>query len=75
MLYNYVNFIVATDNKGGIGKEGQFPWILLEDLKYFQQITKDHFVVMGSKTYFSFPEKYTSDIVFVVVLLFFEWII
>jgi thymidylate synthase len=58
MIHNYVNFIVATDNKGGIGKNGLLPWNISEELKYFQRITKGHIVVMGSKTYFSIPEKY-----------------
>ena len=35
MLYNYVNFIVATDNKGGIGKDGILPWNIKEDIKIF----------------------------------------
>lgn len=57
MLYNYVNFIVATDNKGGIGKDGILPWNIKEELKYFKNITDGHIVVMGSKTYFSIPQN------------------
>lgn len=58
MLYNNVNFIVATDNKGGIGKDGCLPWHIPEELKYFQKITDGHVVVMGRNTYFSIPEKH-----------------
>ena len=50
--YNYINFIVACDNKGGIGKEGKLPWQISEDMKYFQSITNGNIVVMGKTTYF-----------------------
>jgi|TARA_B110000259_G_scaffold164876_2_gene191274 dihydrofolate reductase/thymidylate synthase len=56
--YNYINFIVACDNKGGIGKEGKLPWQISEDMKYFQSITNGNIVVMGKTTYFSIPDKY-----------------
>ena len=58
MLYNYVNFIAACDNKGGIGKDGILPWSIPNEMKYFQSKTKGHVVVMGRTTYFSIPEKY-----------------
>lgn len=58
MLYNYVNFIAACDNKGGIGKNGILPWNIPNETKYFQSKTKGHVVVMGRTTYFSIPEKY-----------------
>ena len=58
MIYNYVNFIVATDNKGGLGKDGTIPWYISDELKYFQNITSDNVVIMGSKTFYSIPEKH-----------------
>ena len=58
MLYNYVNFIAACDNKGGIGKDGILPWSIPNEMKYFQSKTKGHIVVMGRTTYFSIPEKH-----------------
>ena len=58
MLYNYINFIAAVDNKRGIGKNGSIPWFIKEDLKFFKRLTKGHAVVMGSKTFFSIPDKY-----------------
>ena len=57
-LYNYVNFIVACDNKGGIGKNNKLPWNISEDLLYFQNITKGNIVIMGNKTYKSIPNKH-----------------
>ena len=59
-LYNYVNFIVACDNKGGIGKNNKLPWHISEDLKYFKDLTNKNTVIMGSKTYFSIPKKKSS---------------
>ena len=57
-LYNYVNFITACDNKGGIGKNKVLPWKIPEELRYFQTITNGHVVVMGRTTYFSIPENF-----------------
>jgi dihydrofolate reductase/thymidylate synthase len=58
MLYNYVNFIIAIDNKGGIGKNNTLPWNVKEDMKFFRKKTYGHIVVMGSKTFFSIPIDY-----------------
>lgn len=58
MLYNNVNFIVAVDNKFGIGKNNTIPWFIKEELKYFKDLTKDNVVIMGSKTFFSIPVEF-----------------
>ncbi len=58
MLYNLVNFIVAVDKKFGIGKDGEIPWFIREELKYFKELTEGNAVVMGSKTFFSIPVKF-----------------
>ncbi len=46
-----VKLIVATDNKGGIGKDNQLLWHLPNDLKRFKFITNNHVVIMGRKTF------------------------
>lgn len=43
--------IVATDRLGTIGKDGEIPWYLPADLKYFKRITSGHPVIMGRKTF------------------------
>lgn len=50
-----INLIVAADkNTGGIGKDGQMPWHVKEDLKWFKEVTTGdggNAVIMGRKTY------------------------
>lgn len=52
-----IKMIAAVDKHGVIGKDGQIPWDLPEDLQYFKDQTKDHIVVMGRKTWESLPVK------------------
>ncbi len=46
-----INVIVATGKNLAIGKDGQMPWHLPADLKYFKKTTLGHPVIMGRKTY------------------------
>ncbi len=46
-----ISIIAAMDEKMGIGKNGKIPWHIPEDLKRFKQITTNHVVIMGRKTY------------------------
>ena len=41
-----------------IGKDGKIPWQIPEDLKRFKELTLNHPVIMGRKTYESIPEKF-----------------
>lgn len=43
--------IAAHDENLVIGKDGDLPWHIPEDLKYFMQKTKGHPLVMGRKTW------------------------
>lgn len=46
-----VSIIVATDDRGGIGRDGQLPWRLPEDLQRFKRITMGKPIVMGRRTW------------------------
>jgi dihydrofolate reductase len=53
-----VGLVWAQTADGVIGKDGEMPWHLPEDLKHFNQLTVGHPVIMGRKTWLSLPEKY-----------------
>ncbi len=46
-----VSIIVATDERGAIGRDGGLPWRLPDDLKRFKVLTMGKPVVMGRKTW------------------------
>ena len=48
--------IVAIDQSGAIGKDGQLLCHLPADLKHFKNITMGHSIIMGRKTFESFPK-------------------
>lgn len=50
--------IVAISQNNCIGKDGDLPWHIPEDLKHFKDITNGHTVIMGRKTWESIPEKF-----------------
>ena len=51
------NLIVAQDSKGGIAKDGKVPFVCDGDMKHFKDLTLNHVVIMGRKTYESLPPK------------------
>lgn len=53
-----VSLIAALTQNRVIGKNNALPWHLPDDMKYFMQTTKQHYVVMGRKNYESIPEKF-----------------
>lgn len=53
-----IGMVWAQTKAGVIGKDGSMPWHLPEDLKHFSQLTTGHPVIMGRKTWESFPAKY-----------------
>jgi len=62
---NLLNIVVAyTFNKQGIGKNGELPWKIAEDMAHFKHITTSkeinefNIVVMGRKTWESIPNSY-----------------
>lgn len=50
-----ISMIVAMDMNNGIGKDGDMPWHLSADLKFFKKTTMGFPIVMGRKTFESLP--------------------
>lgn len=46
-----IALIVAYDNNKLIGKDGKMPWYIKGELKRFRELTENHIVIMGRKTY------------------------
>ena len=46
-----LELIAAVAANGVIGRGGQLPWRLPDDLKHFKQLTLGHALIMGRKTY------------------------
>lgn len=50
-----MNLIVAVDKNFAIGKNGDIPWHISADMKYFRSVTSEKSIIMGRKTLESFP--------------------
>ena len=46
-----ISFVYAQERNGGIGYEGDLPWSLPNDLKFFKETTMGHTMIMGRKTF------------------------
>jgi dihydrofolate reductase len=51
-----ITIIVAADENNAIGKDNQLIWHLSKDLKRFKTLTNGHHIIMGRKTFESFPK-------------------
>jgi dihydrofolate reductase len=60
-----VVMVAAVAENGVIGKDGDIPWSIPEDLRHFRATTRDNTVVMGRATYDSIghPLPYRSNVV------------
>ena len=52
-----VSFVLARADNGVIGANNAIPWRIPEDMKRFKAITMGKPIVMGRKTWDSFPRK------------------
>ncbi|WP_306354040.1 dihydrofolate reductase [Flavobacterium sp. '19STA2R22 D10 B1'] len=48
--------IAAAGENNELGKDNDLLWHLPDDFKRFKQLTTDHFIIMGRKTFESFPK-------------------
>lgn len=52
-----IHAIVAIDENGAIGRQGELLCHLPADMKHFKEVTMGHSIVMGRKTFESFPRR------------------
>ncbi|MBK9275678.1 MAG: dihydrofolate reductase [Flavobacteriales bacterium] len=53
-----VSAIVAVSANGVIGREGDLPWHLPDDMAFFQRTTRGHCVITGRLNWESIPARY-----------------
>ncbi len=53
---NTLTIIVAAGENNEIGKDNKLIWHLSDDLKRFKKLTSGHHIIMGRKTFESFPK-------------------
>jgi len=51
-----VIMIAAAAENNALGKDNQLVWHLPDDFKRFKQLTTGHYIIMGRKTFESFPK-------------------
>jgi dihydrofolate reductase len=51
-----ITLIAAAGNNNEIGKDNKLIWHLSDDLKRFKKLTSGHAIIMGRKTFESFPK-------------------
>lgn len=51
-----ITIIVAAGENNAIGKDNDLIWHLRDDLKRFKSLTSGHHIIMGRKTFESFPK-------------------
>ena len=55
MIKKTITIIVAAAENNAIGKNNDLIWSLPDDLKRFKRLTSNHCIIMGRKTFDSFP--------------------
>lgn len=48
--------IAAAAENNALGKDNQMLWHLPDDFKHFKSLTSHHYIIMGRKTFESFPK-------------------
>jgi len=51
-----ITLIAAAGENNELGKDNELVWHLPDDFKRFKQLTTGHFIIMGRKTFESFPK-------------------
>lgn len=61
-----ITLIAAAGENNELGKNNDLPWHLPDDFKRFKKITSNHFIIMGRKTFESFPNPLPNRVHIVI---------
>lgn len=61
-----ITLIAAAAENNALGKNNQMLWHLPDDFKRFKQITTGHHIIMGRKTFESFPKPLPNRVHIVI---------
>ena len=61
-----ITMIAAAGENNELGKDNDLVWHLPNDFKRFKQLTTDHHIIMGRKTFESFPKLLPNRIHIVI---------
>lgn len=53
-----ISLVAAVAKNFVIGKNNGLPWRLPDDMKFFMETTKGHYVILGRKNFESLPHKF-----------------
>ena len=56
-MKKHISIIVAIASNYAIGKDNDLLWHISKELKRFKEITKNHYIIMGKRTYYSLPVR------------------
>lgn len=62
----FLSVIAAVSTNNIIGNNNALPWDIVEDRRYFKNLTMGHILIMGKKTYESLPRLLDNRIHLVV---------
>ena len=57
-----ITLIAAVAQNNALGKDNQLLWHLPDDFKRFKNVTSGHYIIMGRKTFESFPKPLPNRI-------------
>ncbi len=61
-----ITIIAAVAENNALGKDNDLVWHLPDDFKRFKQLTTGHYIIMGRKTFESFPKPLPNRIHLVI---------
>lgn len=57
-----ITIIAAAAENNALGKNNDLVWHLPDDFKRFKELTSGHYIIMGRKTFESFPKPLPNRI-------------
>lgn len=61
-----ITMVAAAGENNELGKDNDLLWHLPDDLKRFKKITSNHYIIMGRKTFESFPKPLPNRVHIVI---------